>query len=322
MNLTDTHCHLDLENFDPDRPAVLERAALAGLTHILIPGLNLPSSRSAVKLAGSHPMLSAAIGVHPTEAATWTESSIKELTALSSVSSGSSGPSGSFDSFGSSGASCSSFPSGTSGPSYTSDTSSTSSTSNSSKVVAIGEIGLDYYWNAATLEIQKKLLQRQLDLATHLGLPVILHMREARDTQSGQCAIDLLDILEVWITGLRRTKSPLAERPGVLHSFSGSLETARRAIRLGFYIGVTGPVTFRSAQSRQAILATLPLERLLLETDAPFQAPHPCRGKRNEPSYITLIADKIALLHSRTVAEIAAATSANATRLFAWKETA
>jgi len=285
LNLTDTHCHLDLENFDPDRPAVLDRAALAGLTHILIPGLNLPSSRSAVILAQSHPMLSAAIGVHPTEAATWEESSINELHSLLP----------------------SPFGGGVGGE---------------GKVVAIGEIGLDYYWNAAAQELQKNILQLQLDLAARLELPVILHMRESKDARNEHCAGDLLQILQAWIAGLRLTMNPLAERPGVLHSFSGSLETARRALSLGFYIGVTGPVTFRNAWARQDIIAALPLDHILLETDAPFQTPHPQRGKRNEPSYVRLIADKIALLHARTVEEVAAATSENAGRLFVWKEKA
>jgi TatD DNase family protein len=300
MMLIDTHCHLDLENFDLDRAAVVERAALAGVAHILIPGISLPSSRSAIKLAESHPILSAAVGVHPTEAATWKESSIEELTALASGSSGT---------FSSSGPSA---PSYTSGPSFSSGT---------SKVVAIGEIGLDYYWNSASQDIQKHILREQLNLAARVGLPVILHMREARDAQHEQCAGDLLQILQAWIAGLLLRKSPLAERPGVLHSFSGSLETARRALRLGFYIGVTGPVTFKNAHAREEIVAALSLDRILLETDAPFQAPHPYRGKRNEPSYVRLIADKIALLLSRAVEDVAAVTSENAERLFAWKET-
>jgi TatD DNase family protein len=289
VNLTDTHCHLDLENFDLDRPEVMERATQAGVEHILIPGLNLLSSRSAVKLAESHPVLYAAVGIHPTEAATWNESSINELSALAN------GASGTFG---------------------------IPDTPGSSRVVAIGEIGLDYYWNAATRELQKKILRLQLDLATCTGFPVILHMREARDALNGQCAGDLLQILEPWVAGLRLAKNPLAERPGVIHSFSGSLEMARHALDLGFYIGVTGPVTFGNAHARQEIVAALPLDHILLETDAPFQTPNPFRGKRNEPSYVRLIADKIAPLHSRTVEEVAVVTSENARKLFNWKETA
>ena len=292
MNLTDTHCHLNLENFDLDRPEVLKRAAQAGVDHILIPGLNLLSSQSAVKLAESFPWLYAAIGIHPTEVSNWTESSPDELSSLASVSSGASGASESPD------------------------------PPNPSKVKAIGEIGLDYYWNSTTRELQIKLLRLQLDLASRHGLPVILHMREAGDEISGQCAGDLLQILKVWIAGLRLAGNHLAERPGVLHSFSGSLETAHRALALGFYIGVTGSVTYANAYARQEIVSALPLDHILLETDAPFQTPNPHRGKRNEPSYVRLIADKIALLHLRTVEEVASVTSENARMLFDWKDTA
>jgi TatD DNase family protein len=281
--LIDTHCHLDLEQFDSDREAVLERAAQVGVDRILMPGLNLASSRAVVKLAASHPSLSAAVGVHPTEAATWTERTPAELKRLAL---------------------------------------SASDKAETSKVVSIGEIGLDYYWDSTPHEIQKKVLQDQLALAGELGLPVILHMREPKDSIQSACAGDLLAILENWCAHLRSLNLPLAERPGVLHSFSGSLETALAAMDLGFYIGITGPVTFTNAARRQEIVAALPLERLLIETDAPFQAPHPQRGKRNEPAYVRLIADKIALLHSRSFEAVAAVTSENARRLFTWKETA
>ncbi len=283
MTLTDTHCHLDLEAFEPDRPAVLERAAQAGLAHILIPGLNLASSRAVVVLASSHPRLHAAIGVHPTEAGTWNELTADELRLLAL--------SPSPDGRGARGEVC---------------------------IVAIGEIGLDYYWDGTTKEIQKTILRVQLDLAAKLGLPVILHMREARDSAHEDCAADMLSLLQEWCAGLRSTHNPLAERPGVLHSFSGSLETAQAAMRLGFYLGVTGPVTFTNAHARQTIVAALPLERLLIETDAPFQAPHPWRGKRNEPAYVRLIADKIASLHTCSLEQVASLTSQNAAGLFGW----
>jgi TatD DNase family protein len=287
VTLTDTHCHLDLDQFDSDREAVLERATRAGLEKILIPGLNLTSSRAAVKLAGSHPMLYAAVGVHPTEALTWGEATRDELKTLASGASAADGAAG---------------------------------TLGSSKVIAIGEIGLDYYWNSAPQDIQRNVLLEQLALAAETGLPVILHMREARDAANGNCAGDLLKILDEWVKGLQSGRHPLAERPGVLHSFSGTLEMARLAISLGFCIGVTGSITYKNAAIRQEIVSALPLECILLETDAPFQTPHPYRGKRNEPAYIRLIADKIALLHSCSLELVAEVTRANARRLFAWKE--
>jgi len=274
-----------LEKFDSDREAVLERAVRAGIVRILIPSLNLFSSQEVIKLAKSHPLLYAAVGVHPTEAGTWVKETSAELRNLLESSE----------------------------PSETSDT---------SKIVAIGEIGLDYYWDSAPHETQKNVLRAQLDLAAEAGLPAILHMRETKDAPHGDCADNLLHILEEWCSELRSGKSPLADRPGVLHSFSGSLEMARAAMLLGFYIGVTGPITFGNALRRQEIAAELPLDYILIETDAPFQAPHPYRGKRNEPAYVRLIADKIALLHSCSLERIAEVTSENARRLFAWKETA
>lgn len=191
------------------------------------------------------------------------------------------------------------------------------------KVVAIGEIGLDYYWvkEEEKRTVQRQGLKQQLDLAESVRKPVIIHLREENDAANGECAEDLIKILEEWAARLKSKNDALAERPGVLHSFSGSLETATRAIHLGFYIGVTGPVTYKNAEQKRQVIAALPLERLLIETDAPFLAPHPYRGKRNEPAFVAHIADKIAEIKSRTPQEIAAMTSANAARLFSWGET-
>lgn len=274
MNLTDTHCHLDFNKFAADRNEVLARAWEAGLTRILIPGITLPSSRAAVKLAESHPKLFAAVGVHPNDVGKLHVDTLARLRELAK----------------------------------------------NPKVVAIGETGLDYYWDSAPHDHQQKVLQEQLALAAELRLPVILHSREKDDAPHGACAEDLIKILEEWVYRLRVEKNPLAERPGVLHSFCGSRETAQRAIQLGFYIGVTGPVTFKKARERQEVVAALPLELLLIETDAPFLAPHPHRGQRNEPAFVCEIADKIAQLHSRNLEEVAATTSASAAHLFSWGE--
>ena len=269
--LTDTHCHLDINQFDPDRDAVLERAAQVGVVRILIPGINLDSSRAAVKLAESKEMLYAAVGIHPTETFDIEHPMINDLRKLAQH----------------------------------------------PKVKGVGEIGLDYYWATTAHYLQQKVLKDQLDLAAEFRLPVVIHFREKNDAPDGECASDLLYILEEWTDKLRRGKSPLVERLGVLHSFSGSVETARRAISLHFYLGVTGPVTHR--KDRQELIAALPLEQLLIETDAPYLAPVPQRGKRNEPAFVRHIADKIAVLQSCTVEEVEAATSANAARLFSWE---
>lgn len=193
----------------------------------------------------------------------------------------------------------------------------------SPRVVAIGEIGLDYYWvsDKAQQARQREWLQIQLLLASELGKPVVLHAREHADASHGPCMQDLLALLEAWLQGLEaQGRRPML--PGVLHSFSGSLDAAQRAIAMGFFIGVTGPITYKNADARRAMIADLPLERLLIETDSPYLAPAPHRGKRNEPAYVTHIADKIADVQARTIEEVVAVTGDNAARLFSWGESA
>ncbi len=176
------------------------------------------------------------------------------------------------------------------------------------KVVAIGEIGLDFYRDRTPRDVQKRVFRMQLELAASAHLPVIIHSRQAID--------DVVSILEEWEKGFENV--PEGRPVGVFHSFEGSLENARDAIRLNCLIGVGGPVTFRNARQKQEIVKSLPLENIILETDAPFLTPHPHRGERNEPAYIPLIAEAIASLHSQPVAPVAEATSLNAARLFAW----
>ena len=270
--LTDTHCHIDLAKFESDRGDALERAWQAGVGRILVPGLNVSSSSAIVNLVEAEPILYAAVGVHPTEAAGFSHEAINAIEGLA----------------------------------------------RHPKVKAIGEIGLDYYWDACPHDVQQVVLRRQLDLAGDLGLPVVIHFREKGDAPDGPGAHDLLTILEGWVNSLTTHGNPLAGHPGILHSFSGSLETAKRALDMGFYLGVTGPVTYN--KTRQELISAIPLSKILVETDAPFLAPAPHRGGRNEPAYVRLIADKIALLHSCSLERCAEMTSANANRLFNWED--
>ncbi len=278
--LTDSHCHLDSTDFDADRADVLQRARAAGVTRIVIPGTDIASSRKAVTLAAEDSMLYAAVGIHPGEAQNVTAADWDALEELAQH----------------------------------------------PRVVAIGEIGLDYHREAAPARVQRQVLLKQLEIAVCAGLPVILHMREASPSQE-RCARDLLAIVQEWTQTIRQRAASeanarlqrLARHPGVFHAFSGSLEMAQEVILLGFLIGVGGVVTFQNARLRQEITAALPREHLVLETDAPYLAPHPWRGRRNEPAHLRLIADKISTLHPRDVTEIAATTSENARRLFAWE---
>ena len=187
------------------------------------------------------------------------------------------------------------------------------------RVAAIGEIGLDYYWvkDPAQQSRQREMLRRQLVLAEELGKPVVIHARERDDAEHGPCMDDLLSILAEWV----RTLSPSHSR-GVLHSFSSNLHAARHAIDLGFYIGVTGPITYKNATARREVIASVPLERLLIETDAPYLAPDPHRGKRNEPAYVAHIADKIAATQSHSPQIVADVTGKNAAQIFSWRDAA
>jgi TatD DNase family protein len=189
------------------------------------------------------------------------------------------------------------------------------------KVVAIGEIGIDYYWVKEREEraFQHEVLRRQLALASAVEKPAVIHMREEEDAWIGQASIDLLRILTEWHQDLRSKEHPLAEKPGVLHSFNGNLETAQQAMALNFFIGVTGPVTYKNAEEKRNIIMQLPLSKLLIETDAPFLTPVPHRGKRNEPAFVVYIADKIAEIHKTTREQVAEVTARNAAYLFSWE---
>ena len=173
------------------------------------------------------------------------------------------------------------------------------------KVVAIGEIGLDYYRDRSPKSRQQHAFQAQLALAAELELPVIVHNREAGN--------GVMSILEEWTATL---SDSLKTRPGVLHSFSAPQEIADRALAFGFYLGFTGPITFKKADALRRIAAAIPLDRTLVETDGPFLTPTPYRGKRNEPAYIPYIIERLASLRSLSVQAMARATTNNASVLF------
>jgi TatD DNase family protein len=176
----------------------------------------------------------------------------------------------------------------------------------SPKVVAIGEIGLDYYRDLSPRNVQRSVFETQLELASGFGLPVIVHDRDAHD--------DVFAILRDWHVSW--TLDVRHSARGVLHSFSGDMTLAERALALGFYIGVSGPVTYKNAHRLREVVRSVPIERLLIETDAPYLTPHPHRGRRNEPAYVRLAAQAVAGVRGLTLEEVAAQTSANARALF------
>lgn len=167
------------------------------------------------------------------------------------------------------------------------------------KIVGIGETGLDYYWDKSPKDVQQALFRKQIHLAQKLNLPIVIHNRDATG--------DVVQILR---------EENAASVGGVMHCFSGSVETAHECIAMNFMISLGGPVTFKNARMPKEVATEIPVEHLMIETDAPYLAPHPYRGKRNEPAFVPLVAEEIARLKGLTIEEIAQVTTTNAKKFF------
>ncbi|MCU0501427.1 MAG: TatD family hydrolase [Anaerolineae bacterium] len=282
-SVIDTHCHLDLRQFDGDREAVIERAWAAGVEIIVNPAIDLASCRRVLALADRYAHVYAAVGVHPNDCGDFNDATLAELRVLAQH----------------------------------------------PKVVAIGEIGLDYYWEKTPHDQQQRVLRGQLELAGELRLPVILHSRNRQGDVRRQCNADLLDEVRRWRetkeweggrVGDRLSSDSCVMIPdpctGIWHAFSGDFAEAQQAVELGLELGLGGPVTFQNARQLHELAPRLQIDRLVLETDAPYLAPHPRRGQRNEPAYIPLVADKLAALCGTTVQAIAIQTTATARTCF------
>jgi TatD DNase family protein len=167
------------------------------------------------------------------------------------------------------------------------------------KVMALGEMGLDYYWDKSPKEIQKEVFRKQIQLAKKVNLPIIIHNRDAT-----------ADIVEI----LKEEKADTVG--GIMHCFSGSVEIAKECVEMNFYISLGGPVTFKNAKQPKKVAEEIPLERLLIETDCPYLTPHPFRGKRNEPSYVKLVAEEISRIKGVPFEEVSRITTENAKKIF------
>ena len=259
MTYVDTHAHLDQEEFDADRPLVLQRASQAGVEAVVAVGITAASSRAAVALAEAYPVVHAAVGIQPNYCAEAGDDDWQEILTMA----------------------------------------------DQAGVVALGETGLDRYWDFAPIDRQQDFFDRHLRLSQQRDLPVVIHCRNAE--------AELLPMLRE-----AAARGPLR---GVLHSFSGDAALADVCLRLGLYISFAGMVTYRNRkfQPLREVAATIPDEKLLIETDSPYLVPHPLRGKqkRNEPANVALTAESLAELRGVSVEQLAAATAANARRLFA-----
>ncbi len=286
----DTHAHLDDRAFRADLPAVLARAQAAGVTRLITVGTDLPSSRAAVALAerSAGPTDSRHQRIETRDTSAGVQHPLEqpappvEIWAAVGVHP---------------------HEAKTLGPS---EMAKLRELALHPRVVAIGETGLDFYRNLSPREAQLAAFRAHLSLAQELELPVIIHDRDAH-------AETMRELARIW----QSTPSKLR---GVLHCFSGDLAMAQEAVSLGFYVSIAGPVTYRNRGPLIDVVCTLPLERLLLETDCPYLPPVPYRGQRNEPAYVTRVAQAIAQIRGLPVENVARVTTDNALHLFGLSE--
>ena len=260
--LIDTHCHLTFDDLLPQVEAVLKRAREAGVSRVITVGTDVADTRAALSLMESHPHVFLAAGIHPHEAANVTADDLSALAELHRH------------------------------PSNNENV--------SQRVVAVGEIGLDFHYEFATPEQQERLFRSQLELACEVGRPVVIHARRAEE-RVGQILADY---------------PALAERV-VFHCFSGGPELARQLLDRGCYLSFTGVVTFKNAGALADSARLAPADRILVETDAPFLTPEPVRRIRPcEPAFVAHTARFLAELRGESFESFAAATTANAERFF------
>lgn len=273
----DTHAHYNDKQFDADRDELLSSMSEQNVGTIVNVGASFQDCKDGVALARKYPFVYAAVGLHPDDVGELeaAEPAVAGPADAGVEVAGQAGESGNvvFD--------------------WIRKTAETDS-----KVVAIGEIGLDYHWNVETHDVQEKWFRRQLDLAEELNLPVSVHSRDAAE--------DTLRILKEYAGRIT----------AVMHCYSYSPELAEEYVKLGYYFGVGGVVTFKNGKKLKRTVEAVPMERILLETDCPYLAPDPYRGKRNHSGYIDYVAAEIASLKGLTKEEVIAITEANAKRFF------
>ena len=263
MEWVDTHCHIDGEEFDQDRDAVIQRAREAGVGRILVPAIDLASSERIVRLCAQYPdYLYPMVGLHPEEVrADWREQLLAISNLLLAV--------------------------------------SQSPTANSQQPIAIGEVGLDYYWSREFEQEQLEAFEEQVRWSVETRLPLMIHCRKAQN--------EMVALLKKYAKDLPG---------GVFHCFTGNeLEAAELLQFDRFVLGIGGVLTFKKSHLPEVLPRVVPLDRIVIETDAPYMAPVPCRGQRNEPAYTAYVLQRLAEAYGVTTQEVAETTNANCKRI-------
>ncbi len=268
MNLIDTHCHIDGEQFEQDRDEVVQRAREAGVVAMLNIGTGDPHSddfRRAVAVAERYEGVYASVGVHPHDAKLYDGAAEEHLVELAK----------------------------------------------SEKVIAWGEIGLDYYYDHSPRDVQRDVFRRQIRTARSLGLPIIIHSRDADD--------ETVEILTEECSEIADSGKLIADSGfpgGIMHCFGGTPAMAEALMNIGFLISFAGNVTFKKAENLRDAARVVPLDRLLIETDCPFLTPVPFRGKRNEPSFVIHTANFLSDFYGIDVEVLADRTTTNFLEFF------
>ena len=258
MKLFDSHAHYDDEKFEEDRENVIQSIYNSGVDKFISAGYSLESSKNAIKLANEYEFIYTTVGISPNDVKLTLQETLEDIEKLEKI----------------------------------------INKEENKKIVGIGEIGLDYYWNKENKEIQKQAFIKQIELANKLNLPITIHTREA--------VTDTLEIL----------KQHPVNKKGIFHCCPLNRELVKEALKLGFYISFAGPVTFKNSKNAQEIIEMVPNDRMLIETDSPYLAPEPVRGTRNDSRNVKYIAEKIAGIKNVEVEEIAKITYQNALKIF------
>ena len=258
MELFDTHSHYNDEKFDEDREQIIKDTYESGVTKFVCAGYNIKSSKKAIEISKKYSFIYSICGISPNDIPQSEQELWKDIAEIAKI----------------------------------------IKENNTNKIIAIGEIGLDYYWNKENKELQKEAFIKQIDLANEMNLPIVIHSREA--------SIDTIDII----------RKHLVKKAGIFHCCQFNQEMIRQALELGYYISFAGPVTFKNSKNASDIVKMVPLDRILIETDSPYLAPEPNRGKRNDSRNVKYIAQKIAEFKDIPVDEVAKITYENAKRIF------
>ena len=258
MEFFDTHAHYNDEKFDEDREQIIQETYKSGISKFVVAGYNIESSKKAIELSNKYEFMYSICGISPNDIPQSEEKLWKDIEEISKI----------------------------------------IKQNNNKKLVAIGEIGLDYYWEKENKELQKQAFIAQIKLANELNLPIVIHSRDA--------SVDTIQIL----------KDNPVNKKGIFHCCQLNQELVRQALELGFYISFAGPITFKNSKNAPDVVKMVPLEKILIETDSPYLSPEPNRGKRNDSRNVKYVAEKIAEIRDTSIGQIAKITYENAIRIF------